>query len=541
MSQPSLNQTVSPGILDNRLLLDKVRQLVLSGSDSDKARRILANRRAWSSLEPEQVVEWSRLAQICADHATALAVLDRVHTSSPEFRDAWVEHIDLLSILDKSEELASLKALAGQVAPDFVKLFPVIDTGRNTSNHSDSEQGIDAPFALFKREQELIELYARLFNGREECFARQWADKADKKSGYVPVRHPMTEKDIREHLRGVKTHGIYLLHEDNTVSVGVIDVDLIKSLRGAKLTAAQKNVIRREAEYLFQRIREKGGEKGLTCLPEFSGGKGYHFWYFFSEPVPASQARNLLAGLVTPLAGDLTCFNLEVFPKQDRLAGKGFGNLVKLPLGVHRKSGKPSYFIPKVQGDVWDQLEVLRTIQPISGRACRSCEKNGSHAAVVSLHPRYEEWCTTYPELATLLNKCPPLGQVIALCREGRPLSIKEEKALFGTIGFLTRGKLLIHALLQDQDDYNPHLVDLKLSRLRGSPLGCKRIHSLLESTLDYCHFDDVVSYPHPLLFCKQWLPADMTKAEKIENLQDALTNLQQSLDTVRRFLPKPG
>lgn len=98
-----------------------------------------------------------------------------------------------------------------------------------------------------------------------------------------------------------------------------------------------------------------------------------------------------------------------------------------------------------------------------------------------------------------------------------------------------------MHALLGEQTDYNPHLVDLKLSRLRGSPLGCKRIHTLLECTLDFCHFEDASPYPHPLLFCRKWLPADMTRAEKIENLQDALTQLQQSLDTVRRFLPKPG
>jgi hypothetical protein len=31
--------------------------------------------------------------------------------------------------------------------------------------------------------------------------------------------------------------------------------------------------------------------------------------------------------------------------------------------------------------------------------------------------------------------------------------------------------------------DYNPHLVDFRLSRLRGTPLGCRRIHSLLSFT----------------------------------------------------------
>jgi hypothetical protein len=541
MTQPSLHTPPSPGVLDNSLLLDKVRQLVLSGSDPDAARRMLTKRDVWLSLGPEQALEWSRLAQICTDPTTALDLLNHVHSTAPGFKPAWLEHIDLLSMLEKRKELAALKALAGQVAPDFLPLFPLADHADHLSDTPVKDRNVDAPFALFKREQELIDLYMRLFSGRTECFARQWADKAEGKSGYVPVRHPMTEKDIRDHLNGIKTLGIYLLHEDDTVSLGVIDVDLIKSLREASPSSGQKNVIRREIEYLFQQVRESSRKNGLTCLPEFSGGKGYHFWYFFREPIAASRVKSLLKGLTEPLAKDLTCFNLEVFPKQDRLAGKGLGNLVKLPLGIHRKTGKPSHFIPKMQGDIWDQLEVLKTVEPVSRAVCSTWENAREPAPVVSLHPRYEEWCETYPELAVLLNKCPTLGQVIALCRQGRPLSLKEEKVLYGTIGFLTRGKLLMHALLKDQSEYNPHLVDLKLSRLRGSPLGCKRIHNLLESTLDFCRFEEDAPYPHPLLFCKKWLPADMTRAEKIENLQDALTHLQNSLDTVRRFLPKPG
>ncbi|WP_291319363.1 hypothetical protein [Desulfonatronospira sp.] len=70
----------------------------------------------------------------------------------------------------------------------------------------------------------------------------------------------------------------------------------------------------------------------------------YHFWFFFEEHVPASLARNLISPLAAALDRDCRFFNLEVFPKQDQLQGKGLGNLVKLPLGIHRASGKPSYF-----------------------------------------------------------------------------------------------------------------------------------------------------------------------------------------------------
>lgn len=540
MSEALLNIDSKSGVLDYQLLVERVRQLVLSGDDPDKAGRILGKKAVWGGLSPEQCLEWSRLAQICGDHDLASDILNTLHRTRPEYADAWKEHVALLVMLQKKEQLVALKALAGQVAPESLPVFSASGADVLPSDVDAQENDIDSPFVHLKHEQELIDLYARLFRGRQECFARQWANTKEKTSGYVPVRRPMTEKDIRDHLRGTKTYGIYLLHEDSRVSVGVIDVDLNKGLRRSTLNTAQKNIIRREQHYLFQQIRERSSAEGLFCLAEFSGGKGYHFWYFFQEPIPAARVKNLLSGITQHLARDLTCFQLEVFPKQDHLRGKGLGNLVKLPLGVHRKTGRLSYFIPKIQGDVWAQMAVLKNIEPVSESVVTVQEKQ-SRDAVVSLHPRYEEWCTTYPELGTLVNMCPALGQVIALCREGRPLSLKEEKVVFGTIAFLTRGKLLVHALLKDQPEYNPHLVDLKLSRLRGTPLGCKRIHALLECTLDYCVFESPEPYAHPLLFCKKWLPSDMTRSEKTENLQDALMQLQHSLDVVRLFLPKPG
>jgi hypothetical protein len=182
MSQPSRTQHVPSGIVDNSLLLERIGQQVLSGSDTDKARKILSNRKIWSSLAPEQALQWSRLAQICTDHVTALEVLDHIHALAPEFRDAWQEHIDLLILLGKSDSLARLKALATQVAPQCVSLFADVHTWKHRSEKEDSYQDVDAPFAHFKRQQELLELYARLFKGRSQCFARQWADR-----GIIPV------------------------------------------------------------------------------------------------------------------------------------------------------------------------------------------------------------------------------------------------------------------------------------------------------------------------------------------------------------------
>jgi hypothetical protein len=59
----------------------------------------------------------------------------------------------------------------------------------------------------------------------------------------------------------------------------------------------------------------------------------------------------------------LTAFSLEVFPKQDRLSGKGLGNLVKLPLGVHRMSGRRSWFSECADRSVDAQLRWLAGVK----------------------------------------------------------------------------------------------------------------------------------------------------------------------------------
>ena len=98
--------------------------------------------------------------------------------------------------------------------------------------------------------------------------------------------------------------------------------------------------------------------------------------------------------------------------------------------------------------------------------------------------------------------------------------------------------KTLLHHLLLPLPDYNPHLVDFKLSRLRGTPLGCKRIHSLLSFTGEMCAFEeDGETYDHPLRHMKEWKSKDGQKCEKIENLQGALANLNQAMVQVKRFL----
>ena len=527
--------TVSRSAPDYALLVNRLELLVTQGRDPDKAAEYLRRDTVWRALPPDQALVWSRLAQSAGLLDLALEVLAWLNRAHPDEDRAWLARLELLETLGRLDEAARIRALCPTEMPGRQNLRPVQE---QTPTATASDAALDEPFVRKRREEGALARYLEYFQGRRECFARQWADKEAGTQGYVPVRRPLEAGDVLEHVQGRKTYGIYLLQEDNRVSLAVIDADLHQRLRSGKLSAADRDLLRRERDYLLTRLPELARENGLPCLTEFSGGKGYHFWFFFTEPVPAALPRQALSRLVKRIAPDISCFTLEVFPKQDQLTGKGLGNLVKLPLGVHRVTGKQSHF-PRIQDRTpWAQMRALETMERISPENLERAAAMAGNSAPVLVHPRHQAWVAEYPELALLADRCPALGQIVVSCRNSRTLSVREEKIILGTVGFLPRAKTLVHHLFQNLPEYNPHLADYRLSRVRGTPLGCKRIHSLLNMTLDLCAFDRVPSYPHPLLHLPDWSEdRSGTKAERIENLQSALENLDAAMERVKRFI----
>ena len=51
-----------------------------------------------------------------------------------------------------------------------------------------------------------------------------------------------------------------------------------------------------------------------------------------------------------------------MFPKQIKVVEGGFGNLVKLPLGVHRKTGQRSYFLDDNFNEIKSMEEVVKRL-----------------------------------------------------------------------------------------------------------------------------------------------------------------------------------
>ncbi len=537
---------------DYSLLLKRLKNSLLhSEEDLSSTNAILKKSDIWQQLDPSQMADWAALSQIAGDIELALQIYSYLTKHYPDFKKGQAEYSELLSILNR--QAASEPLPLHQTAQDSAvsEPLPLHQTAQDSAvseplplHQTAQDSAASLPFEQMIQKRELMEYYLNLFSGREDIFARQWADKNENKSGYVPIRYAITLANIEEHLNGLKTYGIYLLKSNSQVKCGVIDADINPQYRTGKITAEQRNTVYREKSWMISRIFENSKELGITPLLEYSGHKGYHFWYFFSQPVDASKVKAFLTRVAEPVNRDITSFHLEVFPKQEKLTEKGLGNLVKLPLGIHRKNGKPSFFMECAKRDLESQLFFLKKVQiaapDILDSAFKlSCEEQNNQ---VVLHPRMAAIAKDYPELYELERLCPPIGQIIGISRDGKNLNTREEKILLQTIGFLPRAKHLIHYIMARCSEYNPHLVDFKISRITGTPLGCKKIHSLLGFTGDYCPLkpDSSTGYIHPLIHLQAWKDAAEKKTPKgmrIENLQDALENMKCAIVQLQRFI----
>jgi len=159
---------------------------------------------------------------------------------------------------------------------------------------------------------------------RQDCYATQWANG----QGYSCKKEELTDHILQQHLKGKITIGVYQLKPNDTVIWAVSDHD-----KGTPEDYA-------EAVKLFEYLKKEG----YGVILEESGGAPYrtHVWLLLPKPTPAGQAKAFL---------ESTCKVLgirphELFPKQTNLdISRPFGNLVKLPFGINRKSGVRSKIV----------------------------------------------------------------------------------------------------------------------------------------------------------------------------------------------------
>lgn len=169
---------------------------------------------------------------------------------------------------------------------------------------------------------------------------------ADGGVSYSPISGELTQELILKHLNGDTILGSYALTETDMVWWLGWDID-----------SQDRKVAREYASQIVEDLED------IPHIVEYSGGKGYHIIILLSEPIPASQAKQITEyireaeGL--PRSGKS---HVECYPKQAKLTQSNpMGSLLKIPLGQHPRTHEWSIFVDPTNG--WEDGDPVHPLE----------------------------------------------------------------------------------------------------------------------------------------------------------------------------------
>ncbi|HPG58080.1 MAG TPA: CRISPR-associated primase-polymerase type A1 [Candidatus Wallbacteria bacterium] len=391
---------------------------------------------------------------------------------------------------------------------------------------------------------EFLDRFIDLFSGRDGVYALQFVD-SNGCAGYRPVRERFDRDALLSHLGGELTAGMYPVRSDNTVKFMAFDIDVSRHY----LMSCDESEVRSklgEARLLVTEIVRRLASVAIVPMVEFSGAKGYHVWVFFEEPVAAAVARKFAEVVLAKI--DLEKYEyigVEIFPKQAMVGDGAIGNLIKIPLGVHMKTGrrceildastfepvkdvrsavmKAKYMPVKVIETVESYMKTRASKTGVEAPAIRPVCKVLDRKAV-KIKPKPEKLTAVQFELfdgtdinglmadlsvetRALIGSCPVLSFLVKKARHEKYLTHEERLVILYTVGFAGAGAAAdIHRIISECSDYRESVTAHFIGTKRENCMGCYRIRQRLPEiarlTKCSCEFRlaDSQTYPSPLL-----------------------------------------
>ncbi|HOK34025.1 MAG TPA: CRISPR-associated primase-polymerase type A1 [Fervidobacterium sp.] len=413
---------------------------------------------------------------------------------------------------------------------------------------------------LHKPNENIIKKFLELFSGREDVFAVQF------EGGYRPVRRPMTSDDVSDHLAGKSTLGVYVLKGDSSVKFGAYDIDFSNQEVGID------NVTKLElCKSVTKDLKEKLQYYNIKHVVEYSGNRGYHIWIFLNKTIPAYKLKILLEKIAEQVELP-DGVNVEVFPKQAEHGG-GLGNLIKVPLGVHRKTNNRCSFVNEDFEEIPKQLEFLLSIEPNNADEIETLyrelydsaedfeskqgmpnkihrQRNISEKDRVKKILRQEIHTEQDRPYKIIAKGCHILSQIIDKIEKEAYITEEEERLLVQILSSTQNPKMQTTELLRRTINYSPKRLETLLANTSQMPIACEEIkkeiiNSKIDLSLNRCNCKFSTSYNSPIAYIRDSEEKFFESIQinsivkKIVDLNNEKFEIEKQIDSLKKIIAK--
>lgn len=439
-----------------------------------------------------------------------LKILVDLYESSNDYEKALKIALKSNEISTGSIKNSRIAYLSNQVATDNQNKSILVDAINESSIPE-----------LFCNTTELANIFCKKFRGRNDVYATQKKFQ-NGNYGYIPVHQNFNTDVIKRHFKGEQTIGLYLLDKNSSVSTFCIDIDIKKAYIEEFVNGFDKAKFQKALIETAQIIIKKFYDNGLQLYPERSGYKGYHLWGFIEDSVNAKLIRAICKKLLEELSFS-EIIHIDLFPAQDYLSGKGFGNLVKLPLGIHRKTGnrsflltpdnlkivtKPTSFLENAISLSKTEIQNIAKELSIGNKPSVKKSELSNYGIFTNENKNQKKFDIQFPKkIEAIFANCELMLQLLVKIRQGYQLSSSEVHVLayiLKPIG--EEGEEVFHRLLSTYDNYDPLAGFNKLKNVAPNLISCKKVRMRLPGLSGFvncnCNFANTnADYSSPLIY----------------------------------------
>lgn len=329
-----------------------------------------------------------------------------------------------------------------------------------------------------------IAKYMDLFVGREDVYAVD--SVINYKRNIEDVLQPLLADKIIQHLEGKETLGTYIQRSNGTVKYMVLDLDISK---GILLQNPDELLMKEYMEKCLRiavEILKELAHMGLRGYLEKSGCRGYHIWIFFEEWIPVRYA-NFLSDIIEEKKGKLWRegeIQIEYFPNKTKLRNGKKGQVIKLPWGIHPKTGRRSYFLRETLDEYIPQTELFDDVVKYSVNIIKKIISANHTAESIDVKKKYTEvdknlddFQITSEAVRTVMLSC---NLIRFLCQKAKTvhyLNHCERLSILYVFGHLgEEGKEFIHKIMSFTLNYSYQVTQKFILKCPEKPVSCLKL-----------------------------------------------------------------